>query len=242
MVFSKNAVVSARNGNLYLIFRIGNVRRSQLIESHVRVLIVHAKQKTREGESCYFTQEELKISAMCENENDDRTLLFLPCAVFHKIDESSPFYSMTPKDILNGGFEMVVTLEGIVEPTGNSVQARTSYLPREILWGYRFENMVTYSPPSKSKAFTSSGSYVVDCSYLNAVVQDDTPRLSMQEIDKLRKMHRKPSSSMNAASVAIKMSPRLQPKFEGPSRFLSSSPHRDVVVEEVDEDDVISRR
>ena len=46
------------------------------------------------------------------------------------------------QDILSSKFELVVALEAIVEPTGNSVQARTSYLPMEILWGYRFENMV----------------------------------------------------------------------------------------------------
>ena len=40
---------------------------------------------------------------------------------------------------------MVVVMEGIIEPTGNSVQARSSYLPREILWGYSFENMVRNS-------------------------------------------------------------------------------------------------
>lgn len=81
---------------------------------------------------------------MSDNDGDDRTMMFLPSSIFHKIDEDSPFYAMTPKDILDSKFELVVVLEGIVEPTGNSVQARSSYLPREILWGYRFENMVRY--------------------------------------------------------------------------------------------------
>ena len=78
-------------------------------------------------------------------------MMVLPSTLYHKIDEDSPFYEMTPKDILNAKFEMVVALEGIVEPTGNSVQARTSYLPREILWGYKFENMVREEKGLKSK-------------------------------------------------------------------------------------------
>ena len=49
---------------------------------------------------------------------------------------------MTPEKLLLIDFELVVYLEGIVEATGSTVQARTSYLPREILWGYTFENMV----------------------------------------------------------------------------------------------------
>ncbi len=35
-------------------------------------------------------------------------------------------------------FFQVVILEGITEETGNTVQARTSYLPNEILWGHYF--------------------------------------------------------------------------------------------------------
>ena len=68
--------------------------------------------------------------------------MMLPNTISHKIDESSPFYSMGPKEIVRSKFELVVFLEGIVESTGNTVQTKTSYLPREILWGYRFENMV----------------------------------------------------------------------------------------------------
>ena len=82
------------------------------------------------------------MCTMIDSDEEDRTLMVLPSTLYHKIDEESPFYDMTPKDVLNAKFEMVVALEGIVEPTGNSVQARTSYLPREILWGYKFENMV----------------------------------------------------------------------------------------------------
>ena len=68
--------------------------------------------------------------------------MMLPNTIYHKIDESSPFYSKRPNEIVRSKFELVVFLEGIVESTGNTVQTRTSYLPREILWGYRFENMV----------------------------------------------------------------------------------------------------
>ena len=42
-------------------------------------------------------------------------------------------------------YEIIVVLEGIVEPTGMSIQARSSYTPHEILWGYRFMNLLNYS-------------------------------------------------------------------------------------------------
>ena len=68
----------------------------------------------------------------------------MPQTVAHRIDKTSPLYNLGQKELLNSKFEMLVTLEGIVEPTGNSVQIRSSYLPNEILWAHRFETMVNY--------------------------------------------------------------------------------------------------
>lgn len=34
--------------------------------------------------------------------------------------------------------------EGTVESTGMTTQARSSYLPSEILWGHRFESMISF--------------------------------------------------------------------------------------------------
>ena len=52
---------------------------------------------------------------------------------------------MSPTDIQNSNFEIIVVLEGVVEPTGNTTQARSSYLPEEIQWGHRFDNLVSYA-------------------------------------------------------------------------------------------------
>jgi len=51
-------------------------------------------------------------------------LLHWPMNVVHKIDKDSPFYRMGPKDVLNGKFEILVTLEGTVETVGNALQSR----------------------------------------------------------------------------------------------------------------------
>jgi potassium inwardly-rectifying channel subfamily J len=54
-------------------------------------------------------------------------------------------------------------------------QARSSYLPNEILWGYRFSNLVSYTKESRF--------YQVDFKNLNAVKPDDTPRMSVRDLD-----------------------------------------------------------
>lgn len=57
--------------------------------------------------------------------------------IVHVINEHSPLYEYTANTLVSGQFEIVVILEGIVESTGMTVQAKTSYLPCEINWGQR---------------------------------------------------------------------------------------------------------
>ena len=59
--------------------------------------------------------------------------------ISHTIDERSPFWSMSKQSLKNEEFEIVVILEGMVEATGMTCQARSSYIEDEVLWGHRFE-------------------------------------------------------------------------------------------------------
>ena len=59
-------------------------------------------------------------------------------------------------------------------------QARSSYLPNEILWGFRFHNLVHYAH--------SQNVYAVDCSAINREpVPDNTPRVSAQRLEEARR-------------------------------------------------------
>lgn len=185
VMFSKNAVITLRNGQLMLMFRVGNMRKSHLIEAHLRAQMIYHRKVSKEGDVLNYETEELAITTTTIDEVDDmfdsefdkedRTLFIFPTFASHRIDKDSPFYNWGPKDILNSKFELLVTLEGVVEPTGNSTQSRSSYLPNEILWGHHYENMVNYSK--------KRGTYVVDCSNLNAVVPDETPRMSRADYE-----------------------------------------------------------
>ena len=49
LMFSRNAAICLRDGALCLMFRIGDMRSSHLIEAHVRGMVVR-RRVTREGE------------------------------------------------------------------------------------------------------------------------------------------------------------------------------------------------
>jgi len=187
VVFSKNAVISQRNGRLLLMFRIGNMRSSHLIQAQVRAQLVH-KVVTDEGENIYFYQQELKVGTQLDG-SEDRALMLWPMTAVHLIDEESPFWKMSPKDILSTNFEIIVTLDSVIESTGNTTQARSSYLPNEILWGFRFDNLISYAQKQNV--------YAIDCSSINRIIPDNTPRVAASMLSETRQQKKSTLSTMS---------------------------------------------
>ncbi|GAA6082163.1 ATP-sensitive inward rectifier potassium channel 1-like, partial [Tachysurus ichikawai] len=72
-----------------------------------------------------------------------------PLTLYHIIDESSPFFQMTVDTLHQQEFELVVFLDGTAESTSSSCQVRTSYLPKEIMWGYEFLPIISRSKEGK---------------------------------------------------------------------------------------------
>lgn len=133
-MFSKNAVLSMRDGRLCLLFRVGDMRKSQLAEAHIRLQMIK-KLATREGELLPFHQFDMDVGY---DNGLDRVLVMWPITICHVIDEDSPLYDVSKMELANARFEILAILEGVAESTGSTVQARTSYLPSEILWGHRY--------------------------------------------------------------------------------------------------------
>ncbi|XP_043280058.1 uncharacterized protein [Venturia canescens] len=170
LLFSRNAVICQRDGELCLMFRVADMRKSHIIGAAIRAQVIKTRM-TKEGETLAQHQHELAVGTDGENGN----LFFIwPTTIIHKINPESPFYNMSAEDMLTERFEVVVILEGTIESTGQTTQARSSYLPQEILWGHRFETMVCYSKERQG--------YEVDHSLFNSTVQVDTPLCSGREL------------------------------------------------------------
>ena len=64
---------------------------------------------------------------------NDRVLILWPVTIAHKIDSDSPLYDMNPRDILSSQFEVVLTLEGVTEETGNTIQVKLLTITATVL-------------------------------------------------------------------------------------------------------------
>lgn len=140
LLYSRNAVINVRNGQLCFMFRVGNLRKSHLVEANIKMQYLQAR-TTREGEYLPLEQTDLEIDL---NGDSDRLFLVTPQTICHKIDENSPLWDISAGDLETADFEIIVLLEGMVEATGMTTQARMSYLPSEIMWGHRFHNVISY--------------------------------------------------------------------------------------------------
>ncbi|KAK3090997.1 hypothetical protein FSP39_016342 [Pinctada imbricata] len=146
------------------------MRKSHIVEAHVRAVCIK-KKITKEGEVLPLYQFDVDLGF---DTGRDRLFLVWPVIIVHKIDEESPFFEMSPDDLHREQFELIVILEGIVESTGMTTQARSSYLPGEILWGHRFERLVTFQK--------ENGQYQIDFSRFHNTMPVDTPQCSAKDL------------------------------------------------------------
>ncbi|XP_054258073.1 ATP-sensitive inward rectifier potassium channel 12-like [Macrosteles quadrilineatus] len=170
LLFSRYAVISQRDGRLCLMFRVGDIRdKSHLIGVSLRVHLLR-HYVTKEGELISPYLHKLEVQA---DDYDSELVMIWPMTVVHRIDEHSPLYRMSAADLMHDRFEIVVVMEGTTESTGQTSQARTSYLPSEVLWGHRFQPMVSYSKERMS--------YLIDYSLFHRTQQVDTPLCSAHD-------------------------------------------------------------
>merc|ERR1719244_1926437 len=101
-----------------------------------------------------------------------------PLDIVHVIDEESPFYNMTASDLVKERFELLVVLEGTNETSNMNFQARTSYLPSEILWGHRFESMMLYRQDHNN--------FQINFSAFHSTYEVDTPVCSARTLQMYR--------------------------------------------------------
>lgn len=166
--FSKNAIVNLRDQKLCLLFRIGDIRKSRILNINPSLFITRFDKGADVDE---FDQKELK----CRIDECESNFFLWPVSVIHVIDEKSPLYKISGADLLCSKIEVLAVFEGIIESTGQLVQARTSFTESEIMWGHRFVSMVTFNEEKLM--------YDIDFSKLSTTVKVDTPLCSACELD-----------------------------------------------------------
>ena len=155
IVFSERAVMCLDGDVRYLEFRIGDLRKSQIAECHIQLILYWYRNLGMDRYS--FEQHDLK----CNYDNGtDKVILLTPVTIRHKIDQSSPLWTESSLSISRQELEVVVVLEGVVEATGLTLQALWSYTAEEIVVGEKLQPIV----------HRENGQWVVDFHKFNEVI------------------------------------------------------------------------
>jgi inward rectifier potassium channel len=130
VLFSRVAVIGPHQGRPTLSVRLANERRNQLLQAEVAMTLVRDEPTAEGGTMRRFYDLELVRN---------RTPIFaMSFSVLHVIDADSPLHGATAASLEEQNAELVVTGTGLDETMAQTVHARTSYLPKEILWDHRF--------------------------------------------------------------------------------------------------------
>lgn len=141
--FTSNVLISPYDGRKSLYFRVANVRGNDVVEATVRIaaLVSHT---TSEG-------HELRRLHDLELVRDRTQLFRLSWLIVHVIDERSPLFGMTHEDFFRDRVTLVVSLMGMDGTFAQSVHARHTYLPQDVVFDHHFEDMITDLPDGRAQ-------------------------------------------------------------------------------------------
>ncbi len=133
VMFSDVLLISTIDGKPVLTFRLGNARNTQIVEAQLSVVILRDHVAADGERMRRFVDLPLARS---------RSAVFaLSWSVFHAIDADSPLFGATAESLAAANVELVVSMLGMEEVTGQTVHARHAYHWSDIRWDHKFADI-----------------------------------------------------------------------------------------------------
>jgi inward rectifier potassium channel len=131
LIFSGRAVIAPYRSQTALMFRVVNGRSNQMVELKATLLFSRLVNGVRKYDN--LTLERSGV-------------VFFPLSwtVVHPIDDRSPLFGCSRQDLEATDAEILILITGTDETFSQTVHARTSYKPDEILFGKKFASI--YEP------------------------------------------------------------------------------------------------
>ena len=139
--FSRYAAVAPHNELPTLSIRLGNGRSNQILQADVELILLRSE---RTSESVVMRRfHDLRL------ERSHTPIFSLTFTLMHVIDEASPLFGATSKELKADQAELLVTVTGLDETMSHTIHARHSYVVDEVRFGCRFADMFGYLPDGR---------------------------------------------------------------------------------------------
>jgi len=151
ILFGKSALVTPyKKGVDSLQVKIVNARDNVLLDIHAKIILVFDQSNESGGIQKKYFQLPLEISSL--------SLLPLSWTIVHPINEDSPIFNLSQKELIKMNPEIIVLIRGFDEVFSQNVNSKKSYVTDEWVWDKKF-----------AKIFSSSidGNIVLDLSKID---------------------------------------------------------------------------
>jgi inward rectifier potassium channel len=129
IIFSDKAIITSFKEGKALMFRVANSRDNILMEMEANAMMTFLdKSDSRYTRRYYPLKLEIKFIYFFP----------LPWTIVHPIDEDSPLYSKTAKDLEELEAELLIMVKGFDDSFSQHVISRSSYKHNEIDWNVKF--------------------------------------------------------------------------------------------------------
>jgi inward rectifier potassium channel len=134
VLFSQNAVLTVVNGKPALRLRLANARGNQIVEARVNLTMI-IDETNAEGEFMRRLHE-------LELDRAATPLFALSWLVTHEINETSPFFGLSPQDMIDKEVQLIVSLVGIDGTSSQTIHTRHFYTTEHVVQNSRFVDIL----------------------------------------------------------------------------------------------------
>ncbi len=153
IMFSDVAVIAPYDGVPTFMFRCANQRRNRILEAQVTVTLVR-NEITHEGRSMRRFYDLPLVRSQSP-------IFALSWTVMHPLVPGSPLYDYDLFRHEDADVELIVTLTGLDETFSQTIHARHSYIPAEVIENMQFCDLFTH---------TKSGQFAIDYAQFHEVM------------------------------------------------------------------------
>lgn len=141
IMYSDDAIIAPYKDGRALMFRIANRRKNQLIEVEMEVVVGMNVNENGNTIRRFFG---LKL--------ETKKVSFFPLSwtLVHPINEESPLYNFTQKDLEEAEAEILTLFKGFDDTYSQIVHSRKSYMFDEIIWGKKFISIINQNEEGKT--------------------------------------------------------------------------------------------
>lgn len=136
ILYSKNILISPYKDIKGLMFRVTNMKQYELIESEA---VVNINMNDPETNKRLFINLKLELYKI--------NFLAMSWTIVHPINEESPLYGLTKKDLESRDAEIIILIRAINDTYSQTVYSRYSYKVNELVENAKFKPLNTEPTP-----------------------------------------------------------------------------------------------